>query len=240
MRRFELVSEFAPKGDQVQAIERLSQGLESGERHQVLKGVTGSGKTFTMANIIEKVNRPVLVISHNKTLAAQLYQEFRRFFPRNAVEYFVSYYDYYQPEALHPRLQHLHRQGSDDQRRDRPPPPLRHELAFRPPRRHHRRLGLLHLRHRRPGNLLLHELQPGRGRSDRPQGPAGEARLDPVRARGGRIQARRLPRPGRHHRGLPGYEDSAYRIELEDGRVRQITAVDPLLGQEAGKPRRKS
>src|SRR5512143_1498865 len=105
MRRpgtFLLTSDFVPKGDQVQAIERLTDGLVAGERHQVLKGVTGSGKTFTMANIIARVNRPVLVISHNKTLAAQLYQEFRRFFPRNAVEYFVSYYDYYQPEAFIP------------------------------------------------------------------------------------------------------------------------------------------
>src|SRR4030066_75683 len=100
MKAFELKSDFTPKGDQVQAIARLVEGRESGARHQVLKGVTGSGKTFTMANLIERAKRPVLVISHNKTLAAQLYQEFRRFFPKNAVEYFVSYYDYYQPEAF--------------------------------------------------------------------------------------------------------------------------------------------
>ncbi|HDT13800.1 MAG TPA: excinuclease ABC subunit B, partial [Candidatus Aminicenantes bacterium] len=86
MNAFQLRSEFTPKGDQVQAIERLTEGLTAGARHQVLMGVTGSGKTFTMANIIARANRPVLVISHNKTLAAQLYQEFRRFFPRNAVE----------------------------------------------------------------------------------------------------------------------------------------------------------
>ena len=102
MRDFELVSDFEPKGDQIQAISRLTESLRAGSPHQVLKGVTGSGKTFTMANIIRNLNRPVLVISHNKTLAAQLYQEFRRFFPRNAVEYFVSYYDYYQPEAYIP------------------------------------------------------------------------------------------------------------------------------------------
>ena len=101
-KAFGLRSEFAPQGDQVQAIDRLTEGLAAGARHQVLKGVTGSGKTFTMANIIEKADRPVLVVSHNKTLAAQLYQEFGRFFPRNAVEYFVSYYDYYQPEAFIP------------------------------------------------------------------------------------------------------------------------------------------
>ena len=96
---FRLTSDFAPKGDQVQAIERLTEGLAAGVRHQVLKGVTGSGKTFTMAKIVERVQLPTLVLSHNKTLAAQLYREFRDFLPDNAVEYFVSYYDYYQPEA---------------------------------------------------------------------------------------------------------------------------------------------
>ncbi len=99
---FALVSDFVPQGDQPSAIRGLRDGLERGLPHQVLMGVTGSGKTFTMANIIEKAGRPVLVISHNKTLAAQLYQEFKRFFPRNAIEYFVSYYDYYQPEAYIP------------------------------------------------------------------------------------------------------------------------------------------
>ena len=102
MKAFALRSEFAPQGDQGRAIDALSDGLASGARHQVLMGVTGSGKTFTMANLIARAGRPVLVISHNKTLAAQLYQEFRRFFPENAVEYFVSYYDYYQPEAYVP------------------------------------------------------------------------------------------------------------------------------------------
>ncbi|MBQ8338595.1 MAG: excinuclease ABC subunit UvrB [Oscillospiraceae bacterium] len=97
--RFILHSNYKPTGDQPQAIEKLSQGIENGLKEQVLLGVTGSGKTFTMANIIEKVNRPTLVLAHNKTLAAQLCSEFREFFPENAVEYFVSYYDYYQPEA---------------------------------------------------------------------------------------------------------------------------------------------
>jgi len=102
MDRFELVSDFVPKGDQPAAIEALVAGLEAGKRFQTLLGVTGSGKTFTMANAIERVQRPTLVISHNKTLAAQLYGEFKEFFPRNAVAYFVSYYDYYQPEAYIP------------------------------------------------------------------------------------------------------------------------------------------
>ncbi|MBM4277958.1 MAG: excinuclease ABC subunit UvrB [Deltaproteobacteria bacterium] len=102
MNLFKLVSDFKPKGDQPQAIEKLSENVLKGTSHQVLLGVTGSGKTFTMANVIEKVQKPTLVISHNKTLAAQLYGEFKELFPENAVEFFVSYYDYYQPEAYIP------------------------------------------------------------------------------------------------------------------------------------------
>ena len=101
--RFELVSEYAPDGDQPQAITELTEGLLEGRRHQVLLGVTGSGKTFTIANVIARVNRPTLVLAHNKILAAQLYSEFKSLFPNNAVEYFVSYYDYYQPEAYVPQ-----------------------------------------------------------------------------------------------------------------------------------------
>ncbi len=101
-RPFELVSDYQPAGDQPQAIAQLMDGLESGLAHQTLLGVTGSGKTFTIANVIQRLQRPTLVLAHNKTLAAQLYGEFREFFPRNAVEYFVSYYDYYQPEAYVP------------------------------------------------------------------------------------------------------------------------------------------
>ena len=95
---FKLVSQFKPTGDQPEAIRQLTEGVERNDQFQILKGVTGSGKTFTVANVIANLNRPVLVLSHNKTLAAQLYGEFKTFFPENAVEYFVSYYDYYQPE----------------------------------------------------------------------------------------------------------------------------------------------
>ena len=102
MRQFKVVSPYEPSGDQGQAIKSLSEGFRRGDRYQTLKGVTGSGKTFTMAKIIEEVQRPTLIISHNKTLSAQLYREFKSFFPDNAVEYFVSYYDYYQPEAYVP------------------------------------------------------------------------------------------------------------------------------------------
>ncbi|ADI37567.1 UvrABC system protein B [Waddlia chondrophila 2032/99] len=101
--RFKLHTDYQPRGDQPQAIEKLAAGIEEGRKSQVLLGITGSGKTFTMANVIQKVQRPTLVMAHNKTLAAQLYQEFKAFFPENAVEYFVSYYDYYQPEAYIPR-----------------------------------------------------------------------------------------------------------------------------------------
>src|SRR5829696_3177592 len=100
--QFRLVSNFEIAGDQIRAIPELIDGLNRGDRHQVLLGVTGSGKTYTMAQVIASVNRPTLVMAHNKTLAAQLYQEFKRFFPDNAVDYFVSYYDYYQPEAYVP------------------------------------------------------------------------------------------------------------------------------------------
>ena len=100
---FKLTSQYKPTGDQPEAIEQLTAGIMRGDRSQVLLGVTGSGKTFTVANVIANVQRPTLILSHNKTLAAQLYQEMKGFFPENAVEYYVSYYDYYQPEAYIPQ-----------------------------------------------------------------------------------------------------------------------------------------
>ncbi|RYZ66742.1 MAG: excinuclease ABC subunit B, partial [Proteobacteria bacterium] len=101
-RAFELANPFEPKGDQPQAIEKIVENLNAGKKSSVLLGVTGSGKTYTMANVIARTGRPTLILSHNKTLAAQLFSEMREFFPNNAVEYFVSYYDYYQPEAYIP------------------------------------------------------------------------------------------------------------------------------------------
>ena len=103
MNQFKLVSGFKPTGDQPVAIRKLTEGIRQGIRCQTLLGVTGSGKTFTVANVVEQLQKPVLVLSHNKTLVAQLYGEFKQFFPENAVEYFVSYYDYYQPEAYIPQ-----------------------------------------------------------------------------------------------------------------------------------------
>ena len=100
--KFQVVSDYKPTGDQPQAIEKLSKGIINGEKYQTLLGVTGSGKTFTVANVVQEVQKPTLVLAHNKTLAAQLYSEFKQFFPNNSVQYFVSYYDYYQPEAFIP------------------------------------------------------------------------------------------------------------------------------------------
>ena len=124
--KFELISKYKPKGDQPEAIKKLTENLKRGEKHQVLLGVTGSGKTFTMASVIEKVQKPTLVISPNKTLAAQLYQEFKEFFPNNGVHYFVSYYDYYQPEAYIPQTDtYIEKDAKINQEIDR----LRHAAA---------------------------------------------------------------------------------------------------------------
>ncbi len=124
---FKLKSNFHPKGDQPQAIKKLVNGLKSGKKFQTLLGVTGSGKTFTIANVIEKINKPTLIITHNKTLAAQLYEEFREFFPENAVEYFVSYYDYYQPEAYLPETDiYIEKDSSINETIDK----LRHRATY--------------------------------------------------------------------------------------------------------------
>ena len=126
MGKFKLVSQYQPNGDQPQAIEALTRGIELGLSEQTLLGVTGSGKTFTIANVIERVQRPTLVLAHNKTLAAQLCSEFREFFPDNAVEYFVSYFDYYQPEAYIPHTDtYIEKDSSTNEEIDR----LRHSAT---------------------------------------------------------------------------------------------------------------
>lgn len=131
MDKFKLVSDYKPTGDQPEAIDKLVKGLEKGYKEQVLLGVTGSGKTFTMANVIEKVNRPTLVLAHNKTLAAQLCSEFKEFFPDNAVEYFASYYDYYQPEAYIPGTDTYIEKDSGHKRRNRQNATFGHLLPCR-------------------------------------------------------------------------------------------------------------
>ena len=152
--RFRIESAFEPKGDQPQAIDELASGVAAGERDQVLLGVTGSGKTFTMAQVVEREQRPTLVLAHNKTLAAQLYGEFKSFFPDNAVEYFVSYYDYYQPEAYVPRTDtYIEKESNINEQIDR----MRHSATralFERRRCADRRLRLLHLRYRLGGNLF--------------------------------------------------------------------------------------
>jgi excinuclease ABC subunit B len=230
MKVFQLRSEFTPKGDQVQAIARLAEGLEAGARHQVLKGVTGSGKTFTMANIIDRANRPVLVISHNKTLAAQLYQEFRRFFPRNAVEYFVSYYDYYQPEAFIPASNtYIAKEATINDEIDRLRLCATNSLFARrdviivasvsciygigAPETYYSMSFSLSVGEALGRKALLEKLV-----SVQYEREEGEFKRGTFRVRGDIVEI------------FPSYEDSAYRVELEDGRVKAISAVDPLLG----------
>ena len=151
--RFEVVSPFSPQGDQPQAIDKLVAGLEQGKKFQTLMGVTGSGKTFTMANIIARVNQPTLVISHNKTLAAQLYEEFKELFPNNAVGYFVSYYDYYQPEAYIPQRDiYIEKDASRNDDLDRLRL-ARDQQPRQPQRRAAGRVRELHLRPRLAGGV---------------------------------------------------------------------------------------
>ena len=227
---FRLTSDFAPKGDQVQAIERLTEGLAAGVRHQVLKGVTGSGKTFTMANIVEKAGRPVLVVSHNKTLAAQLYQEFRRFFPENAVEYFVSYYDYYQPEAFIPASNtYIAKEATINDEIDRLRLCATNSLFARrdviivasvsciygigAPETYYAMSFPLAVGDALPRKALLEKLV-----SVQYERAEAEFKRGTFRVRGDIVEI------------FPSYEDSACRVELEDGRIKSLAAVDPLLG----------
>ncbi|MEJ7695356.1 MAG: DEAD/DEAH box helicase family protein [Candidatus Limnocylindrales bacterium] len=157
MPDFKLVAPFEPTGDQPTG-DRAARatGLAGGERHQTLLGATGTGKTATLAWTIARHNKPTLVLAHNKTLAAQLYAEFREFFPENAVEYFVSYFDYYQPEAYLPRSDtYIEKDSSRNDEIDRAAP-RRHPRPLRAARRDHRRQRLVHLRPRRPGRLRRH------------------------------------------------------------------------------------
>ena len=159
-----LASDYQPAGDQPAAIKEMTEAARAGERDQVLLGVTGSGKTFTMAKVIEELQRPALILAPNKILAAQLYGEFKSYFPDNAVEFFVSYYDYYQPEAYVPRSRHLHREGKLGERGDRPHAPFGDAVAARARRRDHRRLGVVPLRHRLGRDLFGDDLRSEEGR----------------------------------------------------------------------------
>ncbi|HEV8202352.1 MAG TPA: excinuclease ABC subunit UvrB [Candidatus Polarisedimenticolia bacterium] len=227
---FRLVSDFEPKGDQPEAIRRLVEGLNAGRKHQVLLGVTGSGKTFTMAKTIEAVGRPALILSHNKTLAAQLYQEFRRFFPDNAVEYFVSYYDYYQPEAYIPQSDtYIEKEATINDEIDR----LRHSATrslferrdviivasvsciygLGSPEAYHGMMVLLE-----PGKTIdrdamlrkLVEIQYERTPFDLERGK--------FRVRGDVIEI------------FPSYEEYAVRVELFGDDIETVSAIDPVRG----------
>lgn len=232
MDRFILHSEFQPRGDQVQAIEKLTEGVLAGHRHQVLLGVTGSGKTFTMANIIARLNRPVLVISPNKTLAAQLYQEFKRFFPHNAVEYFVSYYDYYQPEAYIPATNtYIAKEATINEEIDRLRLAATNALFSRrdviivasvsciygigAPETYYSQSFPLELGQPVTRKQLLDRMVSIQYvRSD------DDLRRGTFRVRGDIIDI------------FPSYEDFCYRLEIEDGRLREIALFDALLGQK--------
>ena len=204
---FSLQAPFEPAGDQPKAIAELTAGLDRGDRFQTLLGVTGSGKTMTMAQRHRQARAsPTLVLSHNKTLAAQLYGELKSFFPHNAVEYFISYYDYYQPEAYVPSTRHVHREGRVDQRGHRPAAAARDVDPDGARRRHHRRHGVARSTASATRSSTASRwctLQ--RGAEDRARRRSSRAlvriQYSPQRRR---VRARHVPRARRHGRDLPG------------------------------------
>lgn len=231
MPEFKLVSEFQPTGDQPQAIEKLVEGLQKGYKHQTLLGATGTGKTYTIANVIERVQRPTLVIAHNKTLAAQLYAEFKEFFPYNAVEYFVSYYDYYQPEAYVPQQDlFIEKDASINDEIDRLRLAATSALFSRrdviivasvsciyglgSPEEYGKvvinlRVGEV----RRREKLLRHLVDIHYERNDY------ELRRGTFRVRGDTVEI------------MPAYAETAYRIEFWGDEIERITEVNPLTGE---------
>ncbi|MGH9453649.1 MAG: DEAD/DEAH box helicase family protein, partial [Terriglobia bacterium] len=228
---FQLNSEYHPRGDQVSAIERLVSGVKDGEQFQTLLGVTGSGKTFTMAKVIEATNHPALVLAHNKTLAAQLYNEFRGYFPRNAVEYFVSYYDYYQPEAYVPAGDvYIEKEATVNDELDKLRMSATRSLFERrdcvivasvsciyglgSPEAYYGMLLLLEKGQKIARQDILRrlvEIQYERNDLDFRRGT--------FRVRGDVIEV------------CPTYEDNAYRIELWGDTIETLVQIDPLLGQ---------
>ncbi|MGA2628834.1 MAG: excinuclease ABC subunit UvrB [Terriglobia bacterium] len=228
---FQLVSGYEPRGDQVAAIADLARGVEEGEKHQVLLGVTGSGKTFTMAKVVAEANRPALVLAHNKTLAAQLYHEFRNFFPHNAVEYFVSYYDYYQPEAYIPSGDvYIEKEATINDELDKLRMSATRSLFERhdclivasvsciyglgSPEAYYGMLVLLEKGQKISRQDILRrlvEIQYERNDLDFKRGT--------LRVRGDVIEV------------FPTYEDTAYRIELWGDEIESLAQIDPLLGE---------
>ncbi len=229
---FELASHFEPRGDQPEAIEQLAEGVRADLKHQVLLGVTGSGKTFTMAKVIERVGRPTLVLAHNKTLAAQLYHEFRGFFPRNAVEYFVSYYDYYQPEAYIASTDtYIEKEATINDELDKLRLGATRALferkdviivasvsciyALGAPEEYYAMLLPLEKGQATPREALLRKLV--EMQYDR----AEDLRRGTFRVRGDHVEI------------YPSYEDFAYRLELWGDEIDRIRRIDPLTGEAA-------
>jgi len=227
---FRLSSDYEPRGDQPEAIAELVRGVENGEKHQVLLGVTGSGKTFTMAKVIEHVNRPTLVLAHNKTLAAQLYHEFRGFFPHNAVEYFVSYYDYYQPEAYMPSSDtYIEKEATINDELDKLRMSATRSLLERrdvvivasvsciyglgSPEAYHGMLLMLEKGASAAREALLRKLV--EIQYERTE----ELRRGTFRVRGDMIEI------------YPPYEDYAYRVELWGDQIDALRQIDPLTGE---------
>jgi excinuclease ABC subunit B len=233
--RFELVSDFEPRGDQPRAIGELVEALARGDRHQVLLGVTGSGKTFTVASVVAQVNRPTLVLAHNKTLAAQLYQEFKAFFPGNAVEYFVSYYDYYQPEAYVPQSDtYIEKESTINEEIDRLRLSATRSLFERrdvlivasvsciyglgSPEAYYGMLLFVRQGESLDRRDLLSRLVEARyDRNDY------ELKRGTFRVRGDVVEI------------VPAYEESGIRIELFGDEVERISSFDPLTGKATGR-----
>jgi len=227
---FKLMSDYEPRGDQPEAIEQLSRGIEAGEKHQVLLGVTGSGKTFTAAKVIERENRPVLVLAHNKTLAAQLYSEFKGFFPQNAVEYFVSYYDFYQPEAYIPASDtYIEKESTINDELDKLRMSATRSLFERrdvvvvasvsciygigSPEAYYGMLLMIEKGQSTNREAVLRKLV------DMQYQRAEDLRRGTFRVRGDRLEI------------YPPYEDNGYAIELWGDQIDAIRQIDPLTGE---------
>src|SRR5579859_2893842 len=228
---FKVSSDYQPRGDQVTAIAELVEGVRAGQKHQVLLGVTGSGKTFTMAKVVEAVNRPTLVLAHNKTLAAQLYSEFKNFFPQNAVEYFVSYYDYYQPEAYVPAADiYIEKEATTNDEIDKLRLSATRSLFERrdclivasvsciyglgSPEAYYGMLVLIEKGQKIARQDILRrlvEIQYERNDYDFKRGT--------FRVRGDVIEV------------FPTYDDNAFRIEMWGDQVESLSQIDPLVGQ---------
>src|SRR6202047_1725119 len=228
--KFKLASDYEPRGDQPQAISQLVHAVNDGERQQVLLGVTGSGKTFTMAKVIEAVNRPAIVMAHNKTLAAQLFHEFKSFFPSNAVEYFVSYYDYYQPEAYVPSSDvYIEKESTINDELDKLRMSATRSLFERrdviivasvsciyglgSPEAYYGMLVMLEKGQQTSREALLHRFV------DIQFERSEDLRRGTFRVRGDIIEI------------YPTYEDNAYRLEMWGNQIDAIRQIDPLTGE---------